>query len=85
MDGNIKIEKQYIHLQEARSKCKKYTYTFCVLKYYITYIYNTFSQTNSFLTNQDIINAYESETWKYTTLEYLNHTKIVPEFAVSYV
>ena len=33
MDDNIKIEKQYLQLQETRSKRKKYTNTFCVLKY----------------------------------------------------
>ena len=34
MDDNIKIEKQNIQLQEARSKRKKYTYTFCEVMYY---------------------------------------------------
>ena len=38
MGDNIKIEKQYIQLQEANSKRKKNTYTFCMLKYF-NYIY----------------------------------------------
>ena len=45
LDGNIKIHKQYIRLQEACSKRKKYTSTFCVLKY----ILNTFSQVHILL------------------------------------
>ena len=50
MDDNIKIEKHYIHLQEARSKCKKYNYTFCNLKYY-KYIDLKNSQPGSYSTD----------------------------------